>query len=127
MKNTKKIISLLLTIQMLFACTLVPSAMATDSVVETPVVEGEESVVESREESGAINELQPMEANACHGETWTEPRNLTEQLALEAAMADPTIGVQLPITLRDPRWPSFGDGINISIQELGLYFTTCII
>ena len=78
MKNTKRIISLFLTIQMLLACALVPSAIATDSVVETPVVEGEESVVESREESGAINELQPMEANTCHGETWTEPRNLTE-------------------------------------------------
>ena len=34
MKNTKRIISLLLTIQMLFACALIPSAIATDSVVE---------------------------------------------------------------------------------------------
>ena len=34
MKNTKRIISLILTIQMLFACALVPGAMATDSVVE---------------------------------------------------------------------------------------------
>ena len=48
----------------------------------------------------------PMCSSGCHKKTWTDPRNLTEQLALEAAQADPTIGKKLPITLNDPRWPS---------------------
>ncbi len=34
MKKTKKILSLILTIQMLLACALIPSAIATDSMVE---------------------------------------------------------------------------------------------
>ena len=54
MKKTKKIISLLLTIQMLFACILVPSAMATDSVIESSVIGSESS-----------EELSPMMARAC--------------------------------------------------------------
>lgn len=54
MKKTKKIISLLLTIQILFACTLVPSAMATDSVIELSVIGSESS-----------EELSPMMARGC--------------------------------------------------------------
>ena len=54
MKKTKKIISLLLTIQMLFACTLVPSAIATDSVIESSVIGSESS-----------EELSPMLASDC--------------------------------------------------------------
>ena len=34
---TKQIISLVLTIQMLFVCALIPSAIATDSVMEEPI------------------------------------------------------------------------------------------
>ena len=36
----------------------------------------------------------------------TTPSNLREQLAMEAAMADPERGTRLPITLGDPRWPA---------------------
>ena len=54
MKTTKKIISLILTIQMLFACTLVPSAIATDSVIESSVIGSESS-----------EELSPMMARGC--------------------------------------------------------------
>ena len=63
MKKSKKIISLLLTIQMLFACTLVPSAMATDSVVEEPIDEAVEAIVIDEGESS--EELSPMMANEC--------------------------------------------------------------
>ena len=36
----------------------------------------------------------------------TLPRNLREQLAAEAAHADPTAGRQLPLKMNDPRWPN---------------------
>lgn len=54
MKKTKKIISFLLTIQMLLACALIPGVMATDMVVEAPVIEGE-----------SFEELIPVVANEC--------------------------------------------------------------
>ena len=54
MKTTKKIISLLLTIQMLLACALIPGVTATDVVVETSVIVSESS-----------EELSPMMANEC--------------------------------------------------------------
>ena len=63
MQKTKKIISLLLTIQMLFACTLVPSAMATDSVVEEPIDEVVEALAVDEGESP--EELSPMMAARC--------------------------------------------------------------
>ena len=37
MKNTKKILSLLLAIQLLLSCALSPIATATDSVMEEPI------------------------------------------------------------------------------------------
>ena len=54
MKKTKKIISLLLTIQMLFSCALIPGVIATDSVVESSVIGSESS-----------EELSPMMAARC--------------------------------------------------------------
>lgn len=54
MKKTKKIISLILTIQMLFACALIPSAIATDSVIESSVIGSESS-----------EKLSPMMAARC--------------------------------------------------------------
>ena len=60
MKTTKKIISLILTIQMLFACTLVPSAIATDSVMEEPIDEVEALVIDEGE---SPEELSPRMAN----------------------------------------------------------------
>lgn len=54
MKRTKRIISLLLTIQMLLACTFIPGVMATDVVVEAPVIEWE-----------SFEELSPMMASEC--------------------------------------------------------------
>ena len=63
MKTTKKIISLLLTIQMLFACALIPSAIATDSVIEEPIdVVVEALVIDEGENS---EELSPMMARGC--------------------------------------------------------------
>ena len=62
MKTTKKIISLLLTIQILFACTLVPSAMATDSVMEEPIDAVEVPVTDEGE---SPEELSPMMAARC--------------------------------------------------------------
>ena len=62
MKKTKKIISLLLTIQMLFACTLVPSAIATDSVAEEPIDAVVALVIDEGESPG---ELSPMMARGC--------------------------------------------------------------
>lgn len=62
MKNIKKILSLLLTIQMLFACTLVPSAIATDSVIEEPIDVVVEALVIDEGESS--EELSPMMATA---------------------------------------------------------------
>ena len=103
------------------------TAVATEEI--TTVVVGQITI--STEEpavttSDITQELVPMMARGCHVDTWTDPRNLTEQLALEAAMSNPTIGVQLPITLFDPRWPSSGDGININILETDLIFTMFI-
>ena len=54
MKKTKQIISLLLTIQMLLACALIPSAIATDSVIESSVIGSESS-----------EELVPRVATSC--------------------------------------------------------------
>jgi hypothetical protein len=36
----------------------------------------------------------------------TLARNLREQLAIEQAMANPTIGKELPLKMTDPRWPA---------------------
>jgi hypothetical protein len=36
----------------------------------------------------------------------SEPRNLSEQLAREQVLADPGAGVQIDVTMRDPRWPA---------------------
>ena len=75
----------------------ISAAQATDETyIDT--LETENVVIE--------HELVPMMANGCHQEEWTVPKNLAEQLALEAAMSDPTIGIKLPIELNDPRWPS---------------------
>jgi hypothetical protein len=62
MNNIKKIISLLLTIQLLFACTLIPSAMATDSVVEEPIAAVEALVIDEGE---SPEELSPRMARGC--------------------------------------------------------------
>lgn len=70
MKKTKKIISLFLTIQMLLACTLVPSAIATDSVAEEPI-----DAVELIEELSSLGELQPKIAGSgCYSHVfdWSE-------------------------------------------------------
>ena len=62
MKKTKKIISFLLTIQMLLACALIPGVMATDMVVEALVIDEGESP----------EELSPMMARGCYddGDTY---------------------------------------------------------
>ena len=59
MKKTKKIISLILTIQMLLACALIPGVMATDMVIEMSAIG-----IESSEE------LSPMMSARC-GNTCT--------------------------------------------------------
>lgn len=70
MKKTKKIISLILTIQMLFACALIPSVIATDSVVEEPIDEVVEALAVDEGESP--EELSPMMARGCYddGDTY---------------------------------------------------------
>ena len=72
MKKTKKILSLLLTIRMLFACTLVPSAMATDSVIEESIDELVEALVIDEGESP--EELTPLMARGCLNGTISDPR-----------------------------------------------------
>lgn len=64
MKNTKRIISLILTIQLLLACTLIPSAIATDSVMEEPIDAVEAPVTDEGESS---EELSPMMESGCTG------------------------------------------------------------
>ena len=89
MKKTKKIISLLLTIQMLFACTLVPSAIATDEVAESTVIEGEEIVVEFIEELSGLEELQPRIASAgCYSHVfdWSEDNQTLMDASIGAIM-----------------------------------------
>ncbi len=44
----------------------------------------------------------------------TTARNLQEQLAMEAVMADPSIGRVIPITMTDPRWPASTGWVKIT-------------
>lgn len=73
MKKTKKIISLLLTVQLLLSCALIPSVIATDSVVEEPIDEAVEAIVIDEGESS--EELSPVMARGCTGtyipSSWT--------------------------------------------------------
>ncbi len=58
----------------------------------------------------------------------TEASNLTEQLAMQAAQADPAAGRVLPITMTDARWPASDGWVkmaqNISGVEIHYVYNT---
>lgn len=50
----------------------------------------------------------------------TEPGNLKEQLAMQAAKADPSLGTVLPTRLNDWRWPASEGWVKISQHVNGV-------
>jgi hypothetical protein len=58
------------------------------------------------EEVETAAELEEAAAELAASTGRTEASNLTEQLAMESAQADPESGRLLPITMSDARWPA---------------------
>lgn len=68
------------------------------------------------------------EAEAAASTGRTEAANLSEQLAMESAQADPEAGLSLPVTMTDPNWPASAGWIkmaqNINGVEIHYVYNT---
>jgi hypothetical protein len=84
---------------------------------------------EPTDSAGAIAAEDGTAAESAVGSTGrTEASNLTEQLAMQAAQADPAAGRVLPITMTDARWPASDGWVkmaqNISGVEIHYVYNT---